>query len=132
MSAFFDFGFLTCSPKHFNFVRGWIFVVMIVNYPYIISLTKSFRFEGAVMISTSTFKQKVLALLRGLMLVGCLRYQVAPLRCLSILGSCKSRQIFFNLKHFEKANFCNRAYFNIKCLFSYIYGANLVSGRAIC
>lgn len=70
MSAFFDFGLLTCSPKHSNFVRGWIVVVMIVNYPYIISLTKSFRCESAVMNSTLTLKQKVPALLRGLMLVG--------------------------------------------------------------
>ena len=70
MSAFFDFGFLTWSPKHSTFVRGWLFVVMIANIPYITSLTKSFCCDRAAMISTLTFKQKVPAFLRGLMLVG--------------------------------------------------------------
>lgn len=48
--------------------------------------------------------KKVPALLRGLMLWVCLRYQVAPLRCLSILGSGKGRQIFSNLKPYEMGN----------------------------
>ena len=35
----------------------------------------------------------------------CLRYKVAPLRCLGILGSGKVRQIFGNLKYYEIEKF---------------------------
>ena len=59
-----------------------------------------------------TPKKKVLAFGEDSCLWVCLRYQVAPLRCLSILGSGKGRQIFSNLKQYEVGNFCNRVNFN--------------------
>lgn len=55
--------------------------------------------------SALTLKQTVLAYLRGLVLVGCLRYQVAPQRCLVILGSGKVKKRFSNLKHYEIEKF---------------------------
>lgn len=84
------------------------------------------------MLSTLTFKQKVLAFGEDSCLWVCLRYQVAPLRCLSILGSGKGRQIFSNLKPYEMGNICNRVNFNTFSSFSYVYCTNLVSGRVIC
>ena len=105
MSSFSGFGFLTWNPKHSTFVRGRIVVVLITNIPYIISLTKSLCSDSAVMISTLTLNQKVLALLRGPCLWVCLRYQVAPQRCLSILGSGKVKKRSSNLKHYEIEKF---------------------------
>ena len=68
MPNYSDFGFLTWNPKHSTIERGCLFVVMISNIPYIISLTKSLCCDSAGMISTFTLNQKVPALLRGLML----------------------------------------------------------------
>lgn len=77
-------------------------------------------------------KKKVPAFGEDSCLWVCLRYQVAPLRCLSILGSGKDRQIFSNLKHYEQGNFGCWVDFNAFTSFSYVYCTNLVSGYAIC
>lgn len=84
------------------------------------------------MISAFTLNQKVPAFGEDSCLWVCLRYQVAPLRCLSILGSGKGRQIFSNLKHYEMGNLVVGSTFNTIPLFSYIYGTNLVSRWVIC
>ena len=77
-------------------------------------------------------KKKVPAFGEDSCLWVCLRYQVAPLRCLSILGSGKDRQIFSNLKHYKKGNFGCWVDFNTFTSFSYIYCTNLVSRWMIC
>ena len=48
-----------------------------------------------------TLKQESPRFWRGLMLVGCLRYKVAPLRCLGILSSGKVKKKLCNLKNYE-------------------------------
>ena len=52
-----------------------------------------------------TPKKKVPAFGEDSCLWVCLRYQVAPLRCLSILGSGKVKKRFSNLKHYEIEKF---------------------------
>lgn len=52
-----------------------------------------------------TLKKKVLAYGEDSCLWVCLRYKVAPLRCLGILGSGKVKKRSCNLKHYEIEKF---------------------------
>ena len=69
MSVFFDFGFLTWSPKHSTFVRGWLVVVIDCKYPIYYKFNKIFIFAMAVTM-IRTLKQESPRFWRGLMLVG--------------------------------------------------------------
>lgn len=62
----------------------------------------------------------------------CLRYQVAPLRCLSILGSGKVKKKMINLKHYEIEKFSCRIDVNTFTSFVYVDGTNLMSWCVIC
>ena len=90
MSNYSDFGFLTCSPKHSTFARGWLVVVIDCKYPIYYKFNKIFIFAMVIKM-TRTLKKKVLAFGEDSCFWVCLRYKVAPLRCLGILGSGKVR-----------------------------------------